>query len=115
MAIKPILHRVVVRQDKLEDTDAAFAAARRMGLQLADAERRREQGAVDTGTVLAVGPTAFKDFGMDQSPIKVGDTIVYAKYGGKNVVDPDDGETYVILNDEDCISIVTKEKEPVDG
>lgn len=106
MAVKPILHRILVKQDKLEEKDEAFAAAKRMGITIMDVEHKREQAAIDTGTVVSIGPTAFKDFGTD-SPINVGDVVVYAKYGGKAIKDPKDGSEYVALNDEDIIAIFT--------
>ena len=104
MAINPILHRVLVKQDKLEDKDDAFKQAKALGLYIGDLEQKREQAAIDTGEVVAIGPTAFKDFGLDAPPIKVGQTIVYAKYGGKAIVDPETKETFVALNDEDVIA-----------
>lgn len=107
MAIKPILHRILVKQDKLEDKDETFKAARALGIVIADQEQKREQAAIDTGVVIEVGPTAFKDFGLDEPPIKVGQTIVYARYGGKAIVDPETKETFVALNDEDVICILT--------
>lgn len=107
MAVKPILHRVLVKQDKLEDKDDAFKAARALGIVIADQEQKREQAAIDTGVVIEIGPTAFKDFGLDEFPIKVGQTIVYARYGGKAIVDPETKETFVALNDEDVIAILS--------
>lgn len=109
MAIKPVLHRIIVKQDVLEEKDKAFAGARKAGIILESMEREREQAAIDTGTVMAVGPTAFRDFNVDESPIKVGDTVVYARYAGKNVTDPADEKKYVALNDEDIIAILTTE------
>jgi co-chaperonin GroES (HSP10) len=108
MAIKPILHRIIVKQTLLEDSDKAFARARAVGLYTGE-EREREQAAIDTGKVISIGPTAFRDFGADVSPIKVGDTVVYAKYGGKAITDPEDESKYVALNDEDVIAILTTE------
>lgn len=107
MAIKPILHRILVKQDKLDEKDEAFAAARRMGIEIIEGERKREQAAIDTGTVLDIGPTAFRDFGVDSSPIKVGDQVVYAKYGGKAITDPVTKEVFVALNDEDVIAVLS--------
>ena len=103
MMIKPLLHRILVKQDKLEEKDEAFASARRAGIMIADLEQKREQAAIDTGVVVDIGPTAFKDFGLAEPPFKIGDSIVYAKYGGKVIVDPETKEKYVALNDEDCI------------
>ena len=109
MAIKPILHRIIVKQDKLEEKDSAFQAARRAGIVLVEDERKREQAAIDSGTVVAVGPTAFKDFGAETPPIKVGDQVVFARYGGKAVTDPATKEDFVALNDEDIIAVTTLE------
>lgn len=108
MAIKPILHRILVKPDDLHAKDQAFAAARRMGLEIVEAERKREQAAIDTGTVVEVGPTAFKDFGVSTPPVGVGTVVVYAKYGGKAIVDPATRESFVALNDEDIIAIISE-------
>lgn len=108
MAVKPILHRILVKPDAIEDKDDAFKAAARIpGFEIIKAEKEREQAAIDTGVVVDIGATAFRDFGTE-SPIKVGDYVVYAKYGGKAVVDPADDVKYVLLNDEDVIAIITK-------
>lgn len=108
MVIKPILHRVLVLPDKLEEKDKTIRSATAAGIILAREESDREQAAIDTGTVIEIGATAFKDFGT-ASPIKVGDTVVYARYGGKAIVDPTDDVKYVALNDEDIIAILTTE------
>jgi co-chaperonin GroES (HSP10) len=108
MQIKPILHRILVKPDVLEEVDEVFRRAKAAGLAFDFSEREREQAAIDTGTVLSFGPTAFRDFGAD-NPLKVGDKVVYAKYGGKAIVDPETKIKYVALNDEDVIAIVTKE------
>src|ERR1043166_7962533 len=108
MAVKPILHRILVKQDRLEDRDETFKRARAAGIITDFDERKREQAAIDTGVVVDFGPTAFKDFNAD-NPLKVGDTVVYARYGGKTIKDPQDGVEYVALNDEDVIAILTEE------
>lgn len=107
--IKPILHRIIVFPDAIEEKDEHFKRAKAAGLFIAEAERTREQAAVDSGKVVAIGATAFKDFGEDVPPVKIDDTIVYARYAGKNIVDADTGITYVALNDEDVIAVLTKE------
>lgn len=108
MAVKPILHRILVLPDKLEEKDEYFKRANAAGIIVARDEREREQAAIDTGKVIEIGPTSFRDFGSE-SPIKVGDYIVYAKYGGKAIVDPETKIKYVALNDEDVIAILTTE------
>jgi co-chaperonin GroES (HSP10) len=102
------MHRILVTADRLEEKDETFKRAGAAGIIIPNLdERAREQAAIDTGIVVAVGETAFRDFGA--TPVKVGDYIVYAKYGGKAIVDPFTNEKYVALNDEDVIALFTKE------
>jgi len=62
--------------------------------------------ATDVGIVVDMGPTAYKDVGDGTPWCKVGDTIVYGKYGGKIVTDPDTKKKFVVLNDQEVICIV---------
>ena len=108
MAIKPILHRIIVLPDNIEEKDEHFKRAKEVGLIVARNEREREQAAIDTGKVVDIGPTAFKDFGAEAPPIAVGDYVVYARYAGKAIEDPEDKVKYVALNDEDVIAVITQ-------
>lgn len=108
MAVKPILHRILVKPDDVLEKDKNYQKARSLGLIIAEQEREREQAAVDSGVVIDYGPTVFRDFNTD-NPLKIGDTIVYARYAGKVIVDPDTETKYVALNDEDVIAVITKE------
>jgi co-chaperonin GroES (HSP10) len=109
MSWLPVLHRIIVKQDKLEEKDKDYARASKSGIYIPNLdEKSREQAAIDTGTVVAIGSTAFKDFGTD-SPIVVGDYVVFAKHAGKTLVDPDTDEKFVALNDEDIIAKLSKE------
>lgn len=106
--IHPVLHRILVKPAKLEDTDVTYKRAIAAGLALPDlSEKAREQAAVSEGVVVEVGLTSFKDFGTI-SPIKEGDYVVYAKYAGRPIEDRDTKELYVLLNDEDCLAIIRK-------
>lgn len=109
MAVKPLLHRILVKQEDLSKVDPLFAAAKRAGIEITFGESSREQAAVDRGEVVEVGPTAFKDFGLSEAPIKVGDTVVYARYAGKTVEDPSTKEKFVALNDEDLVAVITQD------
>ena len=109
MAIKPVLHRIIIKPDSIEDRDEAFKRAKQAGIFIDSNEREREQAAVDSGTVISIGSTAFKDFGAD-NPVSVGDRVVYARYAGKAIVDPADEIKYVAINDEDLIAILITEK-----
>lgn len=103
--IEVVLHRVLIKQDKLEDANKTYVKMREMNLVLPDMdEKKRAQAGVDTGTVIAIGNTAFRDFGTTP-PIAVGDKIAYARFAGKFITDPVDDQEYVALNDEDVICI----------
>lgn len=103
--IEVISFRVLVRPDKLEEKDEAYAAAKRMGLDIVGTQKSREQQAVDKGTVVSYGPTAFKDYGLE-NPLREGDSIVYAKHAGKLVTDPETDEEFLVINDEDVVCIL---------
>ena len=107
--IVPLLHRIIVKQQKLNEAHKEYQRAEAMGIIIPEHEdNKRAQAGVDKGTVVALGPTAYRDFNTDV-PVKVGDVVAFARYSGKTIVDPKDDEEYVALNDEDIVAILTKE------
>lgn len=103
MDIKPCGHRVVIKPASLEDYDKAFKSAKAAGLVIPEdhVDLKRQQNAVDSGTVVAVGPTAF----ADEDPwYKVGDTVYFAKYAGKAVVRNE--VRYLVMSDDDVLCTV---------
>ena len=61
----------------------------------------------DKGTVFMVGPECWNQF--KKKPVKVGDTVFYAKYGAKVLIDPDvEDSFYILCNDEDILVGYTK-------
>jgi co-chaperonin GroES (HSP10) len=69
----------------------------------------RYQASVDKGVVIAVGPTAWKDFGSEPWA-KVNDVVIFAKNAGKSVEDPSNKDIpYVLLNDEDIVATLKEE------
>lgn len=100
MIIKPVLHRVLVKPDDLEEKTAS-------GLIIK--HDKREEAAVEKGTVVLVGSTAYQEFGStaEEQGIKEGVRVTFAKYAGKTIKD---GETkYLILNDEDIVGVLENE------
>ena len=99
MAVKlqPLADRVVVKPIEREEVTKG-------GIVLPDTAREKPQ----EGKVLAVGPGRLSEDGkriaMD---IKVGDTVIYAKYGGTEIKIED--EELVILRESD---ILAKKGEP---
>lgn len=107
--ITPLLHRIIVLQNKLEETNKDYLRAAQAGLIIPDhPDKTRAQAGVDTGTVVAIGPTAYRDFNTEV-PVKIGDVVAFARFSGKIVIDPTDDVEYVALNDEDLVVVLTKE------
>jgi chaperonin GroES len=76
VVLKPLEDRIVVRTLEAEQTTAS-------GLVIPDTAKEKPQ----EGEVLAVGPGRFDDAGAKRVPmdVKVGDVVLYSKYGGTEV------------------------------
>ena len=99
----PVLHRVLIKPQDVRESDEVIRRATSLGIHVE--LDRREEKAVEIGTVLSVGETAFTGAFETSVRPQVGDKIYFAKYAGKEVNDPD-GSKYIILNDEDIVAIV---------
>ena len=97
MKLHPLEDRIVVRPNEAEETTVS-------GLVIPDTAKEKPQ----QGEVLAVGPGRRSDQTGELIPVdvKVGDTVVYSKYGGTEITDG--GEDLLILNARDVLAIVTK-------
>ena len=98
--LKPVLHRLIIKLDDVQEVTES-------GIIIASDLIKKERKAVETGTVVSIGNTAFKDFG--DADVSVGDKVIIAKYSGKEIKDVD-GTEYVVCNDEDILVIVNGEK-----
>lgn len=97
MAIKLLLHHILVKLDEPETKTSS-------GIILA-IDEKKERKAVEYGTVIQVGPTAFIDYGRTPDILQGGDRISLNRYAGKSIVDTDEQE-YVIVNDQDVLAII---------
>lgn len=93
MNLKPLGDRVIIKQDAAEETTAG-------GLILAHDAKEKPQ----TGIVLAVGEGKLdKEGKLIPVPVKVGDKVLYGKYGGTEVTV--DGEEVMILRSDDLYAV----------
>lgn len=106
MTIVPKGHRVLVKPFSLEEHDKVYESAKRAGIHLLEQDERKQQVNIDKGTVVGIGPTAWKhpDFG-GEAWCSVGDTVGFAKFGGKYIKNPETNEDFLILNDEDVLCV----------
>lgn len=103
MTIRLLTHHILVKLDDPTEADEMYRRAKAAGIQLA--LDKRTEAACEYGTVIQVGPTAFKDFGGDPSLLTIGDRVSVTRYSGKTVQDSD-GVAYVILNDSDVLCVI---------
>jgi chaperonin GroES len=96
MKLKPLDDRIVVKPNEAEEKTAS-------GLVIPDTAKEKPQ----QGSVLAVGPGRRSEQTGDIIPldVKVGDTVVYSKYGGTEITV--EGEDLLILTGRDVLAVVT--------
>jgi chaperonin GroES len=95
MAIKlqPLADRLVVKAIQKEEVTKS-------GIVLPDTAKEKPQ----EGEVLAVGPGRMTEDGKTRIPmdVSVGDTVIYAKYGGSEI--KLDNEELIILRESDILA-----------
>ena len=94
--LEPLEDRVVVKP--LEEETQRTPT----GIIIPDTAKEKPQ----EGEVVAVGPGRFEDGKRVPLDVKVGDTVIYSKYGGTEV--KVGGDEYLILSARDVLAIVTK-------
>ena len=93
MNLKPLGDRVIVKADEAEETTAS-------GLFIASEAKEKPQ----SGVVLAVAAgKPDKDGNLVPVPVKVGDKVVYGKFGGQEI--KVDGEDLLILRADDLYGV----------
>jgi len=94
VSFKPVGNRIVV--EPLEEEDEKTVG----GIYIPDTAKERPQ----EGKVVAVGPGKMTDDGKRVPlEVKLGDVVVYSKYGGTEYKE---GETeYLVLRDDDVLFV----------
>ena len=95
MSLQPLEDRIIVKPGEAEETTVS-------GLVIPDTAKEKPQ----QGEVLAVGSGRRSEQTGEIIPldVKVGDTVVYSKYGGTEITDG--GDDVLILNGRDILAIV---------
>lgn len=94
--LKPLADRVVVRPIEREEVTKG-------GIVLPDTAKEKPQ----EGEVIAVGPGRLSEDGKRMPmDVKVGDIVIYAKYGGTEIKIVD--EELIILRESDILAKKTK-------
>ena len=94
--LKPLGNRLVVEPLEAEEVTAG-------GIVLPETAKEKPQ----KGTVLSIGPGERDDKGKRiDMDVQVGDTVLYAKYGGTEI--KVDGKKLLILKETDILAIIEK-------
>ncbi len=93
MKLKPLGDRIVVEPREEEVSTTAS------GLVIPDTAKEKPQ----MGSVIAVGPGEFQDGDRIPMDVKVGDMVVYSKYGGTEI--KIEGTDYLILSSRDVLAV----------
>jgi chaperonin GroES len=93
--LEPLEDRVVVKPEEEEETTVS-------GIVIPDTAKEKPQ----QGEVVAAGPGRFEDGKRVPMDVKVGDKILYSKYGGTEV--KVEGDEYLVLSSRDILAIVKK-------
>lgn len=92
----PLGHHILVRPEDIDEKTQG-------GLYLAPSTMERRKNERVIGEIVAVGMNAWKAFDSGEPWAAVGDKILYARYGGVRVKDPDTQEELIVMHDEDAI------------
>jgi chaperonin GroES len=93
MKVKPLGDRVVVKPGESEEKTKS-------GLVIPDTAKEKPQ----RGEVIAVGTGKYEDGKKVPLEVKVGDKVIYSKYGGTEI--KIDNADYLILSASDVLAIV---------
>jgi len=92
--ITPVAGYILVQPQKKEKTTAS-------GIVLPDSHEDKPQ----QGTVLSVGDVYVSDYGTKkESPCKVGDSVIYREWGGKEY--KEDNTDLLLLKFDDIMAVI---------
>jgi len=94
LSIKPLHDRVVVKPLPKDEVSVS-------GIIIPDSANREKP---ERGTVVALGPGRYEDGKVLPMTVKVGDTVLFSKYGFDEV--KIDGEEYYILSESSVLAVI---------
>jgi co-chaperonin GroES (HSP10) len=100
--IQPAGFRILIKPDWTEEVTSSGIIIQR--------EEIAERSETKTGTIIAVGPTAWQQYDDGQPWAKVGDRVYYNPYACKFIETGED-KPLVMVNDGDIQAIIVKEEE----
>ena len=110
--LKALGYRLIVKPDNVKTSHEVKGTDIKLAIAV---DEKLYKATMSVGTVIDIGPLAWIDYNKNavlKKPwVKIGDKILYSRYGGKLIQDPDTEEDFIILDDGDVLcKIVEKEQ-----
>lgn len=99
--IIPAGHKVLIQPKEVEKYVGVIEVVQ---------DEQRALAATTEGTVIALGETAYLKVDDGRPWCKPGDYVLYAKYAGAGVKDPETKKDYVVVHDVDIVCIIKDQK-----
>jgi len=99
--IMPLADRVLIRP--MTEAEARGEKKKNFGIILPDSLSKEKSA---QGKVLAIGPGKFVEGKLVPVRVKVGDTVVFSKYGYDEV--EQDGEELYLLKEDSLLAVIKK-------
>jgi len=96
--INPTGHYILVQPDEVEKKTAS-------GIIFVDETVENAKRDTTQGTLVAVGPIGWTEFGQGQSWAEPGDKVSYGRHAGRDMLGAND-KKYIIMNCEDVLAVL---------
>lgn len=100
MIFSPVGFTVLVRPDPIEEQ------VRTERIVIPDTVKSSARLETHTGRVVKVSDLAWHGVADNRPWCKIGDHILYAKYGGKFITDPKTKEEVLLIPDKDVLGVI---------
>ena len=110
--LKALGYRLLIKPDEVETSHEVKGTDIKIAIAV---DEKLYKATMSTGIVIDIGPLAWVDYNKNsvlKNPwVKIGDKILYSRYGGKLIQDPETKEEFIILDDGDVLcKIIDKEQ-----
>lgn len=99
---RPLRTNCIVAVERVEEKSKG-------GIILTKDFTSKESMAKEVGVVLALGPD-FNVDGIRDKDVKIGDTVAFARYGGKQLEENLDGKEIRVMRDIDILAVLEEDK-----
>jgi co-chaperonin GroES (HSP10) len=110
--LKALGYRLLIKPDEVETSHEVKGTDIKIAIAV---DEKLYKATMSVGTIVDIGPLAWIDYNKNSMLKKpwaeIGDKILYSRYGGKLIQDPETKEEFVILDDGDVLcKMVDKEQ-----